>query len=272
VNGSVASPALQLRTLYLLDDRGRIRGTREPGAGPGPHFALIRGQSDCVWATRVDVPEHDHTEFVALVSTEPPLTDFHQPPVHAERYRELVRGAASVVSAPSLTEFHGAAFAFPSDLALPCDEDTSLVDDEARLHHHFTGWQPGEIALGRAPVVALMRAGHPVSIAFCARRSTVAAEAGVETAPAFRGQGFATRVVAEWARRVRAEGLLPLYSAAWNNAASLAVARKLGLVMYANDWNVSPAKQGCEPSVTFGARRVPNRPRAASDADRPGRR
>jgi predicted GNAT family acetyltransferase len=81
--------------------------------------------------------------------------------------------------------------------------------------------------------------GHPVSVCHCARRSDVAAEAGVATAPACRGRGYAARVTAAWALAIRASGHVPLYSTSWMNAASLAVARKLGLVVYASDWSIA---------------------------------
>jgi predicted GNAT family acetyltransferase len=93
----------------------------------------------------------------------------------------------------------------------------------------------GEIEAGRSPVLAVVEAGHAVSVCFCARRSDVAAEAGLQTAEAFRGRGFGTRVTAAWALAIRASGRIPLYSTSWTNGASLAVARKLGLVAYASD-------------------------------------
>jgi len=52
---------------------------------------------------------------------------------------------------------------------------------------------------------------------FCARRSDAAAEAGLETAEAFRGRGFGPRVTAAWAWAIRATGRIPLYSTAWTN-------------------------------------------------------
>jgi hypothetical protein len=88
-------------------------------------------------------------------------------------------------------------------------------------------------------VVAVVEDGYPVSICFSARKSGVAAEAGLETAEAFRGRGFGPRVAAAWALSIRAAGRVPLYSTSWANDASLAVARKLGLLAYASHWSLS---------------------------------
>jgi predicted GNAT family acetyltransferase len=86
--------------------------------------------------------------------------------------------------------------------------------------------------------MAIVEHGYPVSVCFSARRSRVAAEAGVETAAGFRGRGFGSRVTAAWALVVRASGRIPLYSTDWSNEPSLALARELGLVAYAADWSV----------------------------------
>jgi hypothetical protein len=87
--------------------------------------------------------------------------------------------------------------------------------------------------------MAIVENGYPVSVCFCARRSNVAAEAGVETAARFRGRGFGPRVTAAWALTVRATGRIPLYSTDWSNESSLAVARKLRLKGYAAVWSIS---------------------------------
>jgi hypothetical protein len=91
---------------------------------------------------------------------------------------------------------------------------------------------------GRSPIVAVLEDGHAVSACFSARRSDVAAEAGLETAQAFRGRGLGPRVTSAWALAIRAAGLTPLYSTSWDNDASLAVARKLRLHAYASSWRI----------------------------------
>ena len=126
-------------------------------------------------------------------------------------------------------------FTFPNDLAAA--EDVIDVTEFSQLEHYFRDWTADEIP-ERSPILGIVSDGHAVSLCFCARRSQVAAEAGVETAAGYRGRGFGSRVTAAWARRIRESGRLPLYSTSWNNAASLALAGKLRLSACAGYWNV----------------------------------
>lgn len=219
------TPDQHLHTLFLLNSAGRILGTREPDPEPGPKFALIRGRTSCVWAVRVDVPQGIAEELEGLARAEPPVADFRDAPVHAEQYRTLVGGGV----------YFGPAFSFPKTVEQP---DSTVHVNALPLHaRNFSGWTAAEIP-GRSPLVAAVEDGHAVSVCFCARRSEKAAEAGLETAEAFRGQGFGAQVTAAWALAVRASGRVPLYSTSWENGASLAVARKLGLVAYACGWSL----------------------------------
>jgi predicted GNAT family acetyltransferase len=86
--------------------------------------------------------------------------------------------------------------------------------------------------------MAIVVDGNPVSVCFSARSSPVACEAGVETAAQFRGRGYAGVVTAAWARAIRASGRTPFYSTSWTNGASLANARKLGLIATGSSWSV----------------------------------
>jgi hypothetical protein len=174
-----------------------------------------------------------------LVREEPSPLNFRDTPIHAERYRALLEGLirSGSQTAVEVRQSHGPAFTFPRPLVAPTD--VVVVEDERLLQRHFRGWTPGEIEAGRSPVLAIVEDGYPVSVCFCARRSDAAAEAGVETAEAFRGLGFGPRVTIAWALAIRASGRVPLYSTAWANEASLSVARKLGLVAYASIWSLS---------------------------------
>ena len=222
----MSTPALQLATLYETDARGRLTTTREPARQPAPKFVIVRSTTASAWGIRADVSDALAEELAALAREEPPLIDLHDLPRHVDRYRPL-----------GTTEWFGPAFEFP-ELAATAG-DIVRVDDERALNVNFRGWAPGEIAAGCAPVMGIVVEGHPVSICFCARRSDLAAEAGVDTAPAYRGRGYAGRVTSAWALAMRASGRIPLYSTSWTNTASLGVASKLGLVAYANTWSIA---------------------------------
>jgi hypothetical protein len=241
-SGSCVGPKLHLETLFDFDVEGRITSTREPGGEPGPLFSLVRGRSGCAWAMGLDVTDEVAVELDRLARQEPPGVRFDEAPVHARRYVELLSASGRQVGVS-----FGPAFEFP-ELGSGAG-DIVLVDDERLLGRHFSGWAVGEIAAGRSPVVAAVEDGWPVSICFCARSSDEAAEAGLETAAAFRGRGLGPRVTAAWARAVRASGRIPLYSTSWGNAASLAVARKLGLVAYASGWSVAGTVSASERSA-----------------------
>jgi GNAT acetyltransferase len=210
----------------VLSDRGRILSTREPRPSPGPAFMLIRGATRCAWAVRSDVADDVAEELDGLARQEAPSREWDRPPIHARRYRAALRGRVA----------WGPAYEFPGSVATP--GGVAEVRDEALLQRHFSGWVAGEIEAGAAPVLAASVDGRPVSVCCCARRSAVAAEAGLETAAAFRGRGLAPTVASAWAAAVRASGRTPLDSTSWGNVSSLAVARKLGLEIYATDWSI----------------------------------
>jgi hypothetical protein len=219
------TPQLQLETLFVFDDERRIVSTREPNPGPGPAFSLIRDGSACAWAVHVDVPTHLTDELVALARSEPPAGEFTDPPRHANAYVALLGGRID----------SGPVFTFPPTIS--ASRDVVSITDLSPLERHFRGWTAAELP-ERSPILGIVEDGHAVSVCFCARRSPVAAEAGLDTAAHFRDRGFGTRVASAWAQVIRDSGRLPLYSTSWSNGASLAVARKLKLSACASDWNL----------------------------------
>jgi hypothetical protein len=223
---SAFTPELELQTLFVLNEQGRIVSTREPKPTPGPGFFLIRGSSECAWALHASVPDHMAARLETLAREEPPAGDFHSEPAHATQYISIVGGRLE----------KGPAFTFPDRLA--ASVGIAAIEDLSQLEQNFRGWSAEEIP-GCSPILGVLENGDAISICFCARRSPLAAEAGVETAPRFRGRGLGPRVTAAWALAIRASGRLPIYSTSWDNGASLAVARKLNLRACASHWSLS---------------------------------
>jgi predicted GNAT family acetyltransferase len=108
----------------------------------------------------------------------------------------------------------------------------------ALLHPTLAPWAP-ELR-ERAPAFVVLRDGQAVAICACARVSREAAEAGVETAPEFRGQGYAVLAAQAWAAAIAESGRIPFYSTTWENTASRAVAEKLALEEVGEDVWFSP--------------------------------
>ena len=105
------------------------------------------------------------------------------------------------------------------------------------LRGRMPDWLPDVVF--RRPFYAVVDDDQAVSVCASARMTDAAAEAGVETVAAYRGRGYAVTVVAAWAAAVEQMGALPLYSTSWDNAASRAVAARLGSSPFGADFHVT---------------------------------
>lgn len=95
-----------------------------------------------------------------------------------------------------------------------------------------------DVAHGQ-PVFAVVQNQVAVSLCCSARTSSIAAEASLHTARDFRGRAYGMEVSTAWAAEIQNQGRIALYSTAWNNLASQAVARKLKLRQYGMDLHFS---------------------------------
>lgn len=230
----LALMSLHARALFTQDAGSRLLFVNEPGSAfaPAPRLFLGRTRAGNVWRFRADLPESLIQELASLCADEPPLNaEIDAPPRHAERYVWLLEKHAPVEKVSE-----GPAYYFAEDIA-PSRQPVGVTEKDAeRLQGGFeemieelSAWQP---------FVAFIEDGRAVSVCRSVRITPEAHEAGVETLPDFRGKGYAKDVAAEWARRVRAAGAIPLYSTSWENKASQAVARKLRLECYGSDFGV----------------------------------
>jgi GNAT acetyltransferase len=230
---------LQISTLFVCDAEGRLRSIREPGyeeseLDPAPRFFMGRTLQGNIWRFRHDLPDALGRELEELCRTEPIAGNLADPPHNAVAIR-----AALHTHAPITLEERGPAYWIPDGVQAPAQV---VLISEATAHllaDNFPWKLTARAGLQTGPLTAAVAQGSAVSICFCARLTPWAAEAGVETVAAFRGQGYASAVVAGWASAVRQRGLVPLYSTSWENVASQGVARKLGMVRYAEDWSIT---------------------------------
>lgn len=226
---------IHARVLYTHDSESRLLFVNEPPGGETIQAArmfLGRTRARNVWRFRADLPNALCEELSALCADEPVIENFDEPPRYFEKYARLLEQHAPVWETDS-----GPAYCFTEypTLSKPV---VAVTENNAKvlrggfedLISELPTWQP---------FVALIENDRAVSVCRSARITTEAHEAGVETLPNFRGKGYAREVTAEWARLVRASGALPLYSTAWKNLASQAVARKLNLKCYGADFHIT---------------------------------
>ena len=224
---------LQAEVLFAADERGRLlhpRGPRGETEAP-PRFFLGRTRHGNLWRFAAGLPEALVADLARLAAAERIDGPLEAPPERIESIRARLEAEAPVERV-----YQGPAFRFPEP-ERPADADPEVVrltpDRAALLGEEFPGLR-AVLAL-RQPCFAALVEGRATAACYVAARSLRAAEAGVETLPGFRGRGLASRATAAWARAVRAEGLLPLYSTEWRNRASRGVAARLGLILYGVD-------------------------------------
>lgn len=224
---------IQVSVLFQLNDQGRLLAVNEPDPPAAPRLFVGRTRAGDVWWFRHDLPESVVHELETLLRAEPVATELTQRPRCFDALRAVLGSDALQSEAQS-----GPAWRFSDELAESehdvvriTAENDAVVRDVFRILAEDLPW--------RQPCLAIVKDGRLASMCYSARNTTVAAEAGVDTLEEFRGRGYAAAVTTAWARAVRAEGRIPLYSTSWDNLASQSVARKLGLVLYGADLSIT---------------------------------
>ena len=223
---------LHVEALFTHDVNGRLLRVNEPNGASAPRFFLGRTADGCMLRFRHDVADDLRRMLEAAVAEDVALRgEAARSPVDPARYEAILARFAPVERTET-----GPAFGFPPEL--PAADGTVLVTEaNARLLHPLlVPWDPD--VQHSQPLIVLPVDGQAVAVCGSVRRTAGAHEAGVETVPAFRGRGYAARVAAGWARAVRELDRVPLYSTSWQNAASRAVARKLGLIPFGSDLHI----------------------------------
>lgn len=232
--------AIQVETLFRLDRAGRLDAVNEvgdprPGDPPAPRLFFGRTRRGTLARYRHDLPEGVVRDLDRIVGRDPVCAEVDgRAPMRYDEIKAVVRAHGEIRG-----EWRGPAFRFLDQEWGRRSHPVVRVEagNASLLDGPFASLRPW---LARSlPCVAVVRDGAAVAVCRTVRRSPRAVEAGVETLAEHRGRGYGVAVVAAWAGAVREEGAIPLYSTSWENAASRALARKLGLIVYAEDWHLS---------------------------------
>lgn len=231
--GALALAELHLRALYVHDERGRIRARSRGDLAPAPRFHLVRTRLGNLWRFREDAAPALVRRLATLAAKERawPGGDDRTPPERAEFVRRALEEDAKVASSAAGVVF--AIEAEPRVRAVAAQIREIAPGDDLRAHAEVVAVLPtaGELAVGAfvdGELVALCRG---------ARASAAAAvHAQLATAAELRGRGLASALLAAFAARARAAGFLPLLRAPDANAVARAVARKLALTAFADEW------------------------------------
>jgi hypothetical protein len=215
-------------TLFTYDGRGRMVASNEPDSRPAPRLFVGRTAGGHVARFGQAVPDEVAREVEAIVGRQPAGAGLAVPPDLRAALREVLERHG-----PIGEEGGGPTYRFPASLAQPGGA-VKVTDTNVEVVREAHPWLFRELPLW-GPCFAVLRDGAAVSICFSSRIGAHACEAGLFTLPEHRGRGYAVAVTAAWGAAVRASGRAPLYSTGWENLASQAVARKVGLTMFGAD-------------------------------------
>lgn len=224
--------AHQAETLFLHNEAKRLLYVNEPDKPEAPRFFLGRTTQGNICRFRHNLPKTVVKRLGELAALEPIPRALQGEPAYLEAFQSVLHehGAVQAVWMGPAYRFSGG-LEWPSGVVRITDANADLLEEG------FTDLKA--VLSAKQPCVAVVSEHRAVSICCCARSSTYAAEASLETLGAFRARGYAAAVVTGWAAAVRDEGRVPLYSTSWDNLASQGVARKLGLTMYGADLHIT---------------------------------
>jgi len=227
-----------VEALFTHDAQGRLLSVNEADGGPAPRFFLGRTTEGCLWRFAANLPAAVVRELEHVCRDEPPARsgDDRTSLRHAQ-YIEILAAHQDIVNV-----WTGPCYAEPmSRRSERRDEIHQCCSiDESNLHllnTHLKEWL--DAALRWQPMIVAVSEGHAVSVCASVRRSPTAHEAGIETAPEFRGRGFGRSALSAWLAGVSRLGIEPMYSTSWANEASRRLAATAGLEQVGVDFHAT---------------------------------
>lgn len=220
---------LHVEALFTCDAAGRLLTVNDAGAAPAPRFFFGRTPNGNAWWFRHDIDASLAEDLGSRCEAQTAGLDV----VAAEQFIALLSCAE-----PVRRTWAGPAYHFPPNLP-STDSDVVRVTaaDASVLSPYLEDWL-GDVSAAE-PMAAALLDGKAVSVCASVRITPHAHEAGVDTHRDFRRRGYAARAVNAWARAVREMDRIPLYSTSWENVASRALAKRLGLIQFGSDLHIT---------------------------------
>ncbi len=224
---------VHLEALFTHDTAGDLVCVNEPEGPLAPRFFIGHTVEGPIWRFRHDVDPTLRAGLIAAIEADRcRAPGFRSHLVSPEPYAVILQRVAPVQRTWAGPAFYAQPALRVNGPAIPVTEENAHV-----LQPLFEEWRS---TVQRAqPMIALLVDGYAVSLCCSVRRTCQAHEAGVETAPAYRGRGYAAQVVSAWVEAVHVRCQLPLYSTSWQNHASRSLAHRLGLLHFGNDLHLA---------------------------------
>ncbi len=235
--------AIEIDTLWLKDDRGRLLKSQNAEGRTAPHLVVGAAADGWTLAFGSEVPDAIVEELQTAFDVEPPAADLSQPPRLFERCEQLLADALGPVIARS-----GPCYVVPRETSFDSDAALLRSDDEHKEHLKAQNlerldWTAEEwrqlIAGELGPWAFVMSGDRVVSICHTARLTERGAEAGTWTDADYRGRGYAAATTAAWAELLAHSDRTLFYSTSAGNVSSQRVAERLALPLIGWTWSLS---------------------------------
>jgi hypothetical protein len=223
---------IHLDALYTHDPNGRMLHVNEALGPRAPRLFVGRTRTGYELRWRSDVTETTVSAIHDLLDQEPSEEPLPQQPHCGDMIVALLAQESPVVRVWSGPAYRIDVKELPSaPLAV------RVTDANADLLRTFPDWR--DEVNERQPFVVAVENDAAAALCCSVRITPAAHAAGAETLASARRRGMASQAVAEWARAVDELGAIALYSTWWDNVASQAVARRLGMKLIGVDFHVT---------------------------------
>lgn len=222
----------RIALLFRCDPNGYLLGTNEPIADhqqDAPLVYLCWGHNTVVCGYRDDVSQTIQEAVATLIK------HFgHAPPLSDRSLSTAVCAEVNTHQCVRIT-YEGPAYRFRSMTNVHTDTFSVTPDNVDRLP---TLQDKQEAIAAIQPYVVKLVDGQVAASCCTVRRTGTYLEAGVETVSHYRRHGYGKAVVVDWATKAIEMGCVPLYSTSWDNTASVALAKSIGLIQYGTECSI----------------------------------